>query len=108
MITRHKDTTELTRRLAEEIAEGAGVCPGGKIGRLVNALRGFVNIGGELVEEGSSQRFQDAFAQRVMGSSSSSSFLNAEQRKLAAISVLDEYGIQGPVRQSWLDALTDL
>lgn len=106
MITRQKDTTELTRRLAEEIAEGAGVCPGGKIGRLVNALRGFVNIGGELVEEGSSQRFQDAFAQRVM--SSSSSFLNAEQRKLAAISVLDEYGIQGPVRQSWLDALTDL
>ena len=104
MITRHKDTTELTRRLAEEIAEGAGVCPGGKIGRLVNALRGFVNIGGEMVEEGSSQRFQDAFAQRVI----SSAYLNSEQRKQAAISVLDEFGIQGPVRQSWLDALTDL
>ena len=94
----------MTRRLAEEIAEGVGVCPGGKIGRLVNALRGFVNIGGELVEEGSSQRFQDAFTQQVVRNVN----LNPEQRRLAAISVLDEYGIQGPTRQSWLDGLADL
>jgi hypothetical protein len=103
IITKHKDTVEMTRRLAEEISEGVAMCPGGKIGRLVNALRGFVDIGGELVESDRSQAFQEAFRLRVINSD-----LNSSQRLQAANSVLDEFGIQGPKRQEWLSALDDL
>ena len=47
----HKDKDELIRRLAEEIHEGNGQCTTGRVGRLVNALRGFVDVGGQDVEQ---------------------------------------------------------
>ena len=94
----------MTRRLAEEIHEGVGMCNGGKIGRLINALRGFVNIGGELVEEGKSVGFQEAFSTRVVNAD-----LTKEQKIQAANSVFDEYGIVDKVRRAaFLSALDDI
>ena len=51
VIRSHKDKDELIRRLAEEIHEGNGECPTGRLGRLVNALRGFVDVGGQDVQQ---------------------------------------------------------
>ena len=51
VVRNHKDKDELIRRLAEEIHEGVGQCNTGRITRLVNALRGFVDIGGQDVAQ---------------------------------------------------------
>ena len=47
----HKDRDEILRRMAEEMHEGDGECATGRVGRMVNALRGFVDIGGQDVEQ---------------------------------------------------------
>ena len=47
----HKDRDEILRRMAEEMFEGYGECATGRVGRMVNALRGFVDIGGQDVEQ---------------------------------------------------------
>ena len=51
VIRSHKDKDEMIRRLAEEIHEGVGQCNTGRVTRLVNALRGFVDIGGQDVAQ---------------------------------------------------------
>ena len=89
------------RRLAEEIHEGTGQCTGGKFGRLINSLRGFVNIGNQIAEAGQGQAFQNAFTQRVVNNEG----LTAEEKRAEAIRVLEEYGIEGEMRQQWLDAI---
>jgi hypothetical protein len=99
IICKHKDSQDIIRRLAEEVHEGVGMCNGGKIGRLVNSLRGFVNVGGQYAESGMGEAFQHAFTHRVVNNHS----LTPQQRIEAAISVLDEFGIQGELRQNWLE-----
>ena len=49
---KHTHTSDICRRLAEEIFDGIGKCHGGKLGRLLNCLRGYVNIGLQAAETG--------------------------------------------------------
>jgi hypothetical protein len=85
-------------------AIGVGLCPGGKIGRLVNALRGFVNIGFHVAEGGSGEAFRYAFAQRVLARDD----LSPTEKREQAVLVLDEYGIAGKIREDWLSSLSDV
>jgi len=101
--SRHKDRAEIMRRVAEEVAEGADQCNGGKIGRLVNSLRGFINIGNQLTETGTGEAFQNAFSARVLRMG-----LSDEERRNEAVVVLDEYGITGKVRDDWLESVAML
>ena len=73
-----------------DLFAGAGQCNGGKIGRLVNSLRGFVNVGIHIAESGLGQAFQEAFLGRVVNADVAS----PGERRLLAEAVLDEYGIQ--------------
>lgn len=103
MTIRHKDKVEMTKRLCEEMFEGIGTCPGGRIGRLVNALRGFVDVG-IARGDGSTNEMQLAFSRRVLNAEFAS---KADQLAEANV-VLDEFGIRGEQRQGWLGAVSDL
>ena len=77
---------ELVRRLAEELAEGAGSCEAGKVGRLINSLRGFVDVGSHNLGVG------ETLMARVL-----------QLRR--ANEVLDEFGVVGNDRASWIECL---
>jgi hypothetical protein len=97
VIERHKDGKEMTKVLAQEIVDGRGKCAGGKIGRLCNSMRGFVDIGFDVSESNNSEAFQSAFGLVAMAEGLSS----AEKRRQAE-AVLDEYGVIGQRRADFL------
>jgi hypothetical protein len=80
---------------------GAGTCEGGKIGRLVNSLRGFVNIGMHVTETGTGPDFQQAFKERVLDRNE----LSLDDKIIEANAVLDYFGIEGRMREEWIRAL---
>lgn len=92
---------EMIRRLAEEISEGVGMCAGGRIGRLVNSLRAFVDVGIHFVHERES--LTDEFARKVVAPNT----LTPAQRREIAERVLDEHGVNGETRAAWLDSLAE-
>ena len=103
LIRSHKDKDEMTKRIAEEVAEGVGMCAGGRVGRLINSLRGFVDIGGQVVnEEASGELMQAAFVSRALKDG-----LTPAQRRAEAEKVLNEFGVIGEKRQDWLQSLQD-
>jgi len=101
VILRHKDKVEMTRRLAEEISESDGVCAGGRIGRLINSLRGFVDVGIESAD-GASEAFRAEFGRRVLELPEDTPLAT---RKAEAEAVLSQYGIQGKARSDWIAAV---
>ena len=101
VIRGHKDRDEMTKRLAEEVAEGVGMCAGGRVGRLINSLRGFMDIGGQTVVD-SSELMQAAFSRRVLKEG-----LSQEQRLEEAEAVLKEFGVIGENREAWLEGLRE-
>lgn len=100
--TRGEDKGEMVRRLAEEIAEGQGKCAGGRVCRLVNSLRGFVDVGIQIVHE--REDLGDEFVRSVLLPQG----WTAAQRRAAAERVLDAHGVFGTKRAEWLDHLADL
>ena len=100
VIRGHHQRSELTRRLAEEIAEGQDTCARGKINRLVNALRGYVDIGVDIADEHIG--LSDAFLERVISNTSLKTYI---AKTIMAETVLNEYGVVGEERNEWLNAL---
>jgi hypothetical protein len=100
VIERHKDGREMTKVLAQEIVDGRGKCAGGKIGRLCNSMRGFVDIGFDVSESNNSEAFQSAFGLIAMAEG-----LSSTEKRRQAEAVLDEYGIIGQRRAEFLDHL---
>lgn len=99
---RGEDKGEMVRRLAEEIAEGRGMCAGGRVCRLINSLRGFVDVGIQIVHM--RENLVDEFARSVLRPQG----WTAAQRRAAAERVLDAHGVNGAGRAAWLDNLADL
>lgn len=100
--TRGADKTHMIRRLAEEIAEGEGMCSGGRVCRLINSLRGFVDVGIHMVHERES--LVDEFSRSVIRPEE----LTPEQRRLIAERVLDAHGVTGVSRTGWLNSLAEM
>jgi len=108
-VLKHRSTEDLARRVAEEISEGldsqgVGLCAKGKFGRLVNALRGFVNVGNHEAANGGGEQFQMKFTQQVIKPEG----LTLEERMKRAREVFDEFGVAGAKRKEWLDAINSM
>jgi hypothetical protein len=80
------------------------MCAGGQVGRLVNALRGFVDIGPDLAVTDANEFFT-AFAHSVSGEGLN---LTYAQRVAAANALMDTFGMTNAAeRLPWLEALAD-
>lgn len=91
---------DLVRRMAEEISEGVGTCAGGRVGRVFNAVRGFISIDFQVVEEHGRVPLSDAVTPILRSKD------NIEVKKRNMMRLLDEYGVVAQEeRQPWIDAL---
>ena len=100
----HKKRKDLERRLAEELAEGVGYCLKGKVGRVLNSLRGYGVIEGELdlANELDIANFHTAFVERVI--SPAISLTSKKAKEKASNEVLDEFGIFDlKLRKEWVE-----
>ena len=95
-IRSHKHRDDIFIRLAQEIAEGIGMCTNGKMARLVNVLQGFDET---LLVEAPKEVFQDKFALLRK-------LPNAE-REDAAKKLFEEFSIPEAERAVWLEALLE-
>ncbi len=97
-ICKHAERADLTRRLAEELAEGRGMCSNGKMARLVNVLQGYDDaVAVELAP--SREQFQAKIA--------ALSALPMEERRNAAGALFAEYKIPAAEHDAWLEPLLD-
>jgi hypothetical protein len=97
-IRSHKHRDDIFIRLAQEIAEGIGMCTNGKMARLVNVLQGFDET---LLVEAPKEVFQDKFALlRKLPNA-------AGERGVAAQALFEEFSIPEAERAVWLEALLE-
>jgi hypothetical protein len=92
-IRNHKNKVDLVGRLKEEILDGIGKCPNGKLCRLMNVVEGYL--------EGVSTASQKELFQNRMAVISEMASGKIEE----ATKAFKEYGIQKEEQQAWLDAL---
>lgn len=96
-IRSHANKNDLALRLAQELAEGLGMCSNGKMARLVNVLQGYDETVASPVSP--MEVFQNkiaAVAQMPLG-----------ERKGAAHALFTEYGIPQAEQAVWLAPLLD-
>jgi hypothetical protein len=79
------------------------MCAGGQIGRLVNAMRGFVDIGPDVVVTDANE-FQTAFGHSVSREDLNLTYV---QRVAAATALMDTFGMNQEARVPWMQALAD-
>jgi hypothetical protein len=97
-IRTHKYRHDIFIRLAQEIAEGIGMCTNGKMARLVNVLQGFDET---LLVEAPKEVFQDKFALlRKLPKGTG-------ERGVAAQALFEEFSIPEAERAVWLEALLE-
>jgi len=97
-IKTHVERIELTRRLAEELNEGRGMCSNGKMARLVNVLQGYDETMAVTVAP-QREQFQSKIAALLARP-------HAERRD-AAMSLFTEYNIPADEHTTWLEPLLD-
>lgn len=102
VIRGHRQRADMIRRLAEELSEGRGVCALGRVGRLINALRGFIDVGVHIAD--THEGLPEAFSRRVLNSPLLTS---NEAKRAMAETVLNEYGVVGEARIVWITALEE-
>ena len=99
-IESHSRRKDLERRLAEEIVDGAGFCVRGRVGRVINALRGgFGIIENEFDVDMAT--FRTSFVERVV---SNKALKTRRAKEKSAIEVLDEFGVfDATRRKEWIE-----
>jgi hypothetical protein len=96
----HSDVkNEIGVRLAEEVLDGVGMCPQGKMTRLANVLRGF----DPRLESVSTLSTREQLQNRMVTLRS----LPMEERRVAAEAVFAELSIPAEEQEPWLDALLE-
>jgi hypothetical protein len=95
-IREHAHRADLTLRLAQEAAEGIGMCSNGKMARLVNVLQGYDDT---LESEKPRELFQHAIA--------SLASQPLTQRESAARALFTEYAIPEEEHAVWLEPLLE-
>jgi hypothetical protein len=95
-IATHKERGELVVRLAQEVAEGVGMCSNGKMARLTNVLQGYDE---DLVVAPPKELFHDRMAHV--------SKMPAADRIGAARGLFVEFAIPEAEQAPWLEALED-
>jgi len=95
-IRTHTNRADLFIRLAQEIAEGVGMCSNGKMARLVNVLQGFDET---LLVEPPKEVFQDKIALVRK--------LPLPERGPAAKVLFEEFSIPEDERGVWVEALLE-
>ena len=96
----HPDVTnEIGVRLAEEVLDGVGLCPQGKMTRLANVLRGFDSR----LESVSTLSTREQLQNRMVTLRA----LPMEERKAAAEAVFAELSIPAEEQAPWLEALLE-
>jgi len=110
-INAHPCKVALIERLFEELIDGVGKCPNGKLARLFNVLQGFDNSNSNSNNSNSNsnspatatairQAFQNKFATLRHLS-------NRKDQYKAALDIFEEYQIPVDEQVAWLDALED-
>jgi hypothetical protein len=92
----HKEKRELVLRLAQEVAEGMGMCSNGKMARLTNVLQGYDE---DMVVVVPKEVFHDRMAHV--------SKMPAADRIAAARAVFVEFAIPEAEQAPWIEALED-
>lgn len=103
VIRTHDHRASMVRRLAEEIFEGLGMCSGGRIGRLINALRGFINIAFHVVDSDTQVSVSDRISSMLLVNAHKSQ----EEKLFLARAILDECGVNSTDRDIWLSSIAD-
>jgi hypothetical protein len=94
----HVERIELTRRLAEELLEGRGMCSNGKMARLVNVVQGYDS---EMVVVLAPLREQ--FQSKIAALASHP----VAERREAAMVLFAEYKIPAAEHDAWLEPLLE-
>jgi hypothetical protein len=92
-IRSHEEKDELERRLEEEVLDGVGTCPNGKMCRLVNTLQGYYEMPAAAPRE--------AFQARMAALRGQPDALTTAQQ------VFEEFQIPQEERQAWVDSLQE-
>jgi len=90
---------EIVTRLSEEVVDGRGMCPQGKMTRLANVLRGFHPALETVSVLSVKEQLQNRMA--VIGT------LPSAERRVAAEIVFAELGIMGTEQGPWLEAVLE-
>ena len=90
----HQHKEELVKRLAEEIVEGVGVCPNGKLARLMNVVEGYM-------EGVSTANPKELFQNRMAVIAA----MEKTDRLKEAAKAFQEFGIPEGEQGPWLEAL---
>jgi hypothetical protein len=98
-IKAHVERIELTRRLAEELNEGRGMCSNGKMARLVNVLQGYDESVAIIVAP-QREQFQSKIATLASHP--------LDERRDAAMALFAEYNIPAAEHEAWLEPLLDM
>jgi len=93
-IRSHPHKEELVKRLAEEITDGVGVCPNGKLARLMNVVEGYM-------EGVSTANPKELFQNRMAVIAK----MEQVDRLKEATKAFQEFGIPEGERGPWLEAL---
>lgn len=111
LVRLHRERKDATIRMIQEISEGieqhpdpthgspSTNCGSGRSPRLINATRGFVDIGYQTVAAINTPAFQSEFTNRVIQPSG----LSLDQRLEIARCVCHEYGVVAKAREEWLE-----
>ena len=97
-IKTHMERDELTRRFAEELVEGRGMCSNGKMARLVNVVQGYDDAMAVQIAP-LREQFQAKIAALAL--------LPVLERHDAAIALFAEYKIPAAEHDAWLEPLLD-
>ena len=100
-ISTHTDGIELIRRLAQEICEGVGQCPNGKMARLINVLWGYDQELMDACQAAAVSAPKEAFQAKF----STLRSLPVAERAAAAAAVFEEFKIAEAERSAWLEPL---
>lgn len=93
-IRSHEEKEELERRFEEEVLDGVGTCPNGKMCRLVNTLQGYY----EMPAAPSREAFQARMA----------TLRGQPDALTVAQEVFEEYQIPQEERQAWIETLAEV
>ena len=97
-IKTHMERDELTRRFAEELVEGRGMCSNGKMARLVNVVQGYDDAMAVQIAP-LREQFQAKIAALALRP--------VLERHDAAIALFAEYKIPAAEHDAWLEPLLD-
>jgi hypothetical protein len=97
-IKAHVERIELTRRLAEELCEGRGMCSNGKMARLVNVLQGYDDEMTVVVAP-----LREQFQSKIAALAARPQV----ERRDAAMALFSEYNIPVVEHDAWLTPLLD-